>query len=164
LTFLDRLHRQLQEAEPNAALRDELIRLYWLRRQRKGRVEPPTERDSRPACLVQKVVCQRLDARWGESYHRVARAIGNTTRASSVVECMNSVIRMHQARHRTLSQPLLDLKRLYWNCRSFREGKRRHACPYQHLGLRLPTYDAWMLLQTAADDLTQELSTQQVAV
>jgi hypothetical protein len=39
----------------------------------------------------------------------------STVRASSAVECMNSVIRMHQARHRRLTQPLLDRKRLYWN-------------------------------------------------
>ena len=34
-------------------------------------------------------------------------------RASSAVECMNSVLRMHQSRHRTVTQGLLDLKRLY---------------------------------------------------
>ena len=34
LTFLDRLHRQLEQAEPDAALRAELVRLWWLRRQR----------------------------------------------------------------------------------------------------------------------------------
>ena len=39
------------------------------------------------------------------------------------------VMDWHQARHRHLTQPLLDLKRLYWNCRRFREGKRRRSCP-----------------------------------
>ncbi|MBV8609902.1 MAG: hypothetical protein JO034_20885 [Singulisphaera sp.] len=67
-------------------------------------------------------------------------------RASSAVECMNSVLRMHQARHRTVTQELLDLKRLYWNCRVFREGKRRGRCPYEHLGLKLPSYQFWDLL------------------
>ena len=33
-TFLDRLHRQLQAAAPEAALRAALVRLWWLRRQR----------------------------------------------------------------------------------------------------------------------------------
>jgi hypothetical protein len=164
LTFLDRLHRQLQEAEPNAVLREELVRLYWLRRQRRSEAgSPGASGDGHPACLVQKVVCQRLDGNWVDPYRRVVRVLGCTVRASSVVECMNSVIRMHQARHRTLSQPLLDLKRLYWNCRVFREGKRRHACPYQHLGIPLPTYDWWDLLQMAAKGMSQELSTQQLA-
>src|SRR3954468_3358316 len=34
LTFLDRLHRQLGEAAPEEPLRTELVRLWWLRRQR----------------------------------------------------------------------------------------------------------------------------------
>jgi hypothetical protein len=29
------------------------------------------------------------------------------------VECLNSVLRMQQARHRRMTQPMLDLKRLY---------------------------------------------------
>ncbi|NKB16507.1 MAG: hypothetical protein HC774_05995 [Sphingomonadales bacterium] len=77
---------------------------------------------------------------------------------------MNSVIRMHQARHRTLNQPLIDLKRLYWNCRAFLEGKRRRRCPYQHLGIKLSTYDCWELLQMAPEKLAQELSSQGLAV
>jgi hypothetical protein len=64
-------------------------------------------------------------------------------RASSAAECMNSVLRMHQSRHRTVTQELLDLKRLYWNCRAFRDGKRRGPSPYQHLGLPLTPYDFW---------------------
>ena len=41
---------------------------------------------------------------------------------AAFAECMNSVTRMHQARHRHLTQPLLIWKRLYWNCRPFHEG------------------------------------------
>jgi hypothetical protein len=60
---------------------------------------------------------------------------------------MNSVLRMHQSRHRTLNQGMLDLKRLYWNTRVFRGGKRKGRCPYEHLGLSLPRSDFWGLLQ-----------------
>ncbi len=81
-------------------------------------------------------------------------------RASSAVECMNSVLRMQQSRHRRMTQPMLDLKRLYWNRRPFRSGPRKGACPYQALGLELPTYDFWELLHTDEDRLTQFLSTQ----
>jgi hypothetical protein len=42
---------------------------------------------------------------------------------------------------------MLDLKRLYWNCRIFRGGKRKGLRPYEHLGLKLPSYDFWTLLQ-----------------
>jgi len=70
---------------------------------------------------------------------------------------MNSVVRMHQARHQTLTQGLLDWKRLYWNCRDVAAGKRRGHCPYEHLGLRLPTYDARALLQMDPAELAQHV-------
>src|SRR5918993_3040778 len=153
LTFLDRLHRQLQEAEPNAELREALVRLWWLRRQRpRGAHGGVIAGAGHVAHLVQQVVCQRLDAQWAESYRRVSAVLRQTVRASSAVECMNSVLRMHQSRHRTVTQGLLDLKRLYWNCRAFREGKRRGRCPYQHLGLKLPSFDFWSVLQMPVDE------------
>ena len=147
LTFLDRLHRQLQEAEQDVELREARVRMWWLRRQ-----QPRVSWNGAGAGaghvvqLVQRVVCQRLDAHWVESYRRVSGVLRQTVRASSAVECLNSVLRMHQARHRTVTQELLDLKRLYWNCRVFREGKRRGRCPYEHLGLKLPSYRFWDLL------------------
>jgi hypothetical protein len=147
LTFLDRLHRQLQEAVPEDSLRTELVRLWWLRRQR-PRVSTPgaVVGASHVAHLVQQVICQKTDANWRQAYAAVARVLRLTVRASSAVECMNSVLRMHQSRHKTVTQGLLDLKRLYWNCRDFREGKRRGRCPYEHLGLKLSSYRFWDLL------------------
>jgi hypothetical protein len=113
LTFLDRLHRQLQEAEPNAELREALVRLWWLRRQRpRGADGGVIASAVHVAHLVQQVVCQRLHAQWAESYRRVSGVLRQVVRASSAVECMNSVLRMHQSRHRTVTQGLLDLKRL----------------------------------------------------
>ena len=113
LTFLDRLHRQLEQAEPDAALREELVRLWWLRRQR-PRVRPS---ESPAAAGTWRIWCRwwsagSCSACWAASYRRVSRVLRQTVRASSAVECMNSVLRMHQARHRTVTQGLLDLKRL----------------------------------------------------
>ena len=153
LTFLDRMHRQLREAQPDEGLLQELVRLWWLRRQRPR--HSPTGAltgSGHVAHLVQMVVCHQRDAQWRESYPRVARVLRQTVRASSAVECLNSVLRMHQARHRTVTQGLLDLKRLYWNCREFRGGKRRGRCPYEHLGLKLPSYHFWSVLQMPVDE------------
>ena len=153
LTFLDRMHRQLREAEPDEEWRGVLVHSWWLRRQRpRGSSSGPMTGSGHVAHLVQAVICQKTDANWRESYRRVAQVLSRTVRASSAVECMNSVLRMHQARHRTVSQELLDLKRLYWNCRRFREGRRRGRCPYQHLGLKLPSYDFWSVLQMPVDE------------
>ena len=101
-----------------------------------------------------------LDEEERASYDRVAAVLEDTFRASSAVECMNSVLRMQQSRHRRMTQPMLDLKRLYWNCQPFRSGPRKDVCPYQALGLELPTFDFWELLQTDPAQLTQQLSTQ----
>jgi len=90
------------------------------------------------------------------SYARVASVLEDTFRASSSVECMNSVLRMQQSRHRQMTQPMLNLKRLYWNTRPFRSGPRKQVCPYQRLGLKLPTYDFWALLQSDPNEVTQK--------
>jgi hypothetical protein len=165
LAFLDRMHRQLTAAEPRAELREALVRRWWLRRQP---VVVPADAPGGgrwlAAALVQTEYCRKLEANWEESYRRVAAVLRQTVRASSAVECMNSVLRMHQGRHRTVTQPMLDLKRLYWNCRPFRSGKRQARCPYELLGLSLPTTDWWQLLHTPPADLTQELSSSGVAI
>ena len=107
---------------------------------------------------------EALLRRWWLRRQLVAAVLRQTVRASSAVECMNSVLRMHQGRHRTVTQPMLDLKRLYWNCRPFRGGKRRGRSPYDLLGLTLPTTDWWQLLHTPPTDLTQELSSSGVTI
>jgi len=42
---------------------------------------------------------------------------------------------MQQSRHKRMTQPMLDLKRLYWNCHRFRSGPRKDLSPYQALCL-----------------------------
>jgi hypothetical protein len=93
-----------------------------------------------------------------------ARAVGmvrdvlrGVWRASSLVECINSVARMQQSRHRKMTQGLLDLKRLYGNCREFRTGHRRRKSPYDLHGLHLPTRDWWELLRWTPEQLRQHL-------
>jgi hypothetical protein len=71
---------------------------------------------------------------------------------------------MQQARHRKLTPGLIDLKRLYWNCRPFRTGRRRHHSPYELLGLSLPSGTWWTLLKLPPSQLRQELSTQGLAL
>lgn len=153
LTFLDRLHRRLAAAEPDRALRSELVELWRLEHQ-------PV---SGPAGVLlpslQALVCAGRGPGWSESYRRVSVALAGVVRASSAVECVNSVLRMHQGRHRQMTQGLLDLKRLYWNSRPFRSGKRKGRCPYQLLGLSLPTFDFWELLHRDPAKLAQDPST-----
>jgi hypothetical protein len=158
LVFLDRLHRRLEVAEPRAELRGALVELVRLEQAARTGAAAALG-----ACLAQRVVCARQAADWKESYARVAGELAQVVRASSVVECVNSVLRMHQGRHRGMSQGLLDLKRLYWNTRMLGSGRRKGQCPYQLLGVPLPSYDFWTLLQADPVKLEQQLSTLQVA-
>ena len=110
--------------------------------------------------VIEQVLCERWCPQWQSAYRCVDELLRHAVRASSAVECVNSVVRMHQGRHRYVSQGLLDLKRLYWNCRVFREGKRKGKSPYDLLGLHLPSSDWWQLLQMAPEELEQRLLTQ----
>lgn len=152
--FLDRMHRRLETAEPRPDWRAAWAWRWWLRHRRPEPVDPITE-------SLRAVGREgALNAEEQASYSRVAAVLGDTVRASSAVEGMNSVLRIQQSRHRRMTQAMLDLKRLYWNCHPFRSGPRQDHCPYQALGLTLPTYDFWELLHTDPVRLTQELSTQ----
>ena len=154
LAFLDRIHRRRDAAEPRPDRREAMAWRWWLRHGRVGPADPLTE-------LLRGVARGReLDAEECASDEQVAAVLGDTVRARSAVECMNSVLRMQQSRHRRMTQPMLDLKRLYWNCRPYRSGPGKDACPYQALGLVLPTYDFWELLHADPAQLTQQLSTQ----
>lgn len=154
LAFLDRMHRRLESAEPRPEWREAVAWRWWLRHRRPRPSDPVT-------ALIHAVGRDRaLSAEERASYDRVAAVLGDTFRASSAVECMNSVLRMQQSRHRRMTQPMLDLKRLYWNTRPFRTGPRKGVCPYQTLGLELPTNDFWELLHTDPVRLAQQLSTQ----
>jgi hypothetical protein len=153
LAFLDRMHDRLAIAEPRSDWRAALAWRWWLLHRRGNPSDAVTE-------LVRTAGRHGvLSASERASYARVAAVLDDTFRASSAVECMNSVLRMHQSRHRRMTQPMLDLKRLYWNTRPFRSGPRKNVCPYHRLGLELPTYDFWELLQSDPKELTQNLST-----
>ena len=128
LTFLDRLHARWA----NSGWRRSCSTPWWLvvAASAAARGGDPARGGYRQvAPLVQQVLCQQLDPNWRESYRQVAAVLGRAVRASSAVECMNSVLRMHQCRHRTLTQGMLDLKRLYWNTREFRRREAAGPLP-----------------------------------
>jgi hypothetical protein len=160
-TFVDQLPVDLAAAEPCPERRAALAPL-WRRRQAARRARGEAQAWAVLQVRLAETVCRRLGV-GAEAYAWVSRVLRRVVRASSAVEGINRGVRMHQARHRTLTQKWLDLKRLHRNCRSFVAGKRRGKCPDEHVGLRLPTYDPWELLQTDPDELKQQLSTQGVA-
>jgi hypothetical protein len=159
LRHVDRLHEHLTTAVAEPVLRDALTRLWYVNDQMQQMPGDACVR-FRQLVVIEQVLCERLCPQWQHAYRRVDEILRHAVRASSAVECVNSVARMHQGRHRHVSQGLLDLKRLYWNCRVFREGKRKGQRPYDLLGLHLPRSNWWQLLQMAPEELEQKLLTQ----
>jgi hypothetical protein len=159
LSHLERLHAHLTSAVSAPVLRDALTRLWYVNDQMRQAQGDACMR-LRQLVVIEQVLCERWGPQWQSAYRCVDELLRHAVRASSAVECVNSVVRMHQGRHRHVSQGLLDLKRLYWNCRVFHEGKRKGKSPYDLLGLHLPSSDWWQLLQMPPEELEQKLLTQ----
>jgi hypothetical protein len=119
--------------------------------------EGPQARTLRGVLLAANVTLALAGEAGARAQTLVRRVLAGAWRASSLVEGLNSVVRMHQGRQKRLTQGLLDLKRLYWNLHEFRAGKRRKSSPYGRLGLALPKGSWWQLLQRPPEQLQQEL-------
>jgi hypothetical protein len=160
LNYLDRVHDQLAqlpfaEGVTQAAVQQEVLR----RRPELLKGEGPRAAAGRGVLLLCAVVLGKAE-QGQQAVAAVREIFRRAYRASSVVECINSVLRMQQAQHRKLTQGLLDLKRLYWNCHTFRTGHRRGTSPYQRLGVPWPEGLHWReLLKLTPEQLRNKLST-----
>jgi hypothetical protein len=155
-TFLDQAQVRLAELGLDPDVLSPLLDLEGLRRQ-------PWRRSvaTRVWAMVRAVQLTKACGDWRDEAGRVRAVLRSVWRASSLVECVNSVARMQQARHRKMTQGLLDLKRLYWNLRRFRTGRRKDQTPYGLLGLRLPELSFWEFLKLTPEELREQLSAQE---
>ena len=156
-TFLDQVGERLAGLGLAPDVLSALLDLEGLRRQ-PGRLSAAT----RAWALARTVQLAKSCPEWPEQARRVRAVLRGVWRASSLVECVNSVARMQQARHRKMTQGLLDLKRLYWNLRRFRTGRRKGQTPYGLLGLKLPELSFWEFLKLTPEELREQLSAQEV--
>lgn len=87
---------------------------------------------------------------WGSGYSgarkRVAGVLGSILRGSSLVECVNSLLRPYAELRKSLGQPFLDLFSLYRNSHVFQRGKRAGHSPFQLAGIPTPegTWTDWL--------------------
>jgi hypothetical protein len=164
LTFLDQAHDQLAALPLSPAVREAAVQAEGLRQRREGlRGASPSAATLRGVLLATGLVLTLSGAEGSAAVAQVRQVLRQAWRASSLVECLNSVARMQQSRHRKMTAGLLALKRLYRNCRPFRTGRRRKQTPYGLLGLPLPTTDWWELLRLTPEQLRQQLSALGVA-
>jgi hypothetical protein len=152
-TFLDQVQERLADLGLDSDVLAALLDLEGLRRQ-PWRLSAAT----RAWASVRTVQLTKACSDWREEGRRVRAVLRGAWRASSLVECVNSVARMQQARHRKMTQGLLDLKRLYWNLRRFRVGRRKDQTPYSLLGLDLPELGFWEFLKLTPEQLREKLS------
>jgi hypothetical protein len=158
-TFLDQAARRLAELGLEETTLSALLDLEGLRRQPwRGQGSTPAAAAVRGVALARVVQLEKTSPEWRDRATEVHRVLRGVWRASSLVECINSVARMQQSRHRKMTQGLLDLKRLYWNLRRFRTGHRRDQTPYGLLGLKVPDLSFWEFLKLTPEELREQLS------
>jgi cell division septum initiation protein DivIVA len=165
LAYLDRVQEKLKalpypEEVKQAAVEQEGLR----RRPELSQGESAAAAARRGVLLACAVLLHNAGAAGQQAVAAVRDVFRRAYRASSLVECINSVLRMQQARHRKMTQGLLDLKRLHWNCHTFRTGRRRGTSPYQRLGVPWPKELRWWeLLKLTPEQLQEKLSTIKMA-
>jgi hypothetical protein len=158
-TFLDRVHGQLAALPIPAELRQAAVRAEALRRRPEARRgDTSAAAAARGALLVARVTLTLAQQAGDQALALVREVLDGAWRSSSLVEGVNSVLRMHQRRQKRLTQGLLDIQRLYWNGHAFRAGKRKGWSPYRRLGLVLPMGGWWALLKLTPEQLQQQLS------
>jgi hypothetical protein len=157
-TFLDQVPQRLAGLGLEPDILSALLDLEGLRRQ-PWRLSAAT----RGWALARTIQLTKSCPDGPEQARRVRAVFRGVWRASSLVECVNSVARMQQSRHRKMTQGLLDLKRLYWNLRRFRTGRRKDQTPYGLVGLKLPPLSFWEFLKLTPEELRKQLSAQEDA-
>lgn len=165
LNYLDRMQQKIAALPFAEEVKQAAVRQEGLRRQPEalqGASQPAAA--LRGMLLLCAVVLGKAGTEGQQAVAAIRDIVRRAYRASSLVECINSVLRMQQASHRRMTQGLLDLKRLYWNCHTFESGRRRKTTPYQRLGIPWPDgLSCWDVLKLTPEQLREKLSTARIA-
>jgi hypothetical protein len=161
LNYLDRVAQKLQDLPLPQEVVQAAVQQEGLRRRPEAlRGAALQAAVRRGLVLLCAVLLTKAEQAGQQAVTAVRDIVRRAYRASSLVECINSVLRMHQAGHRQLTQGLIDLKRLRWNCHTFRSGRRRQTSPYQRLGIVWPAnLRWWQMLKLTPEQLRAQLST-----
>jgi len=165
LNYLDRVQEKLAALPFAEEVKQAAVHQEGLRRRPEALQAENTKAAALRGVLL---MCAVVLSKAGDEGLQTAAAVKDifrrAYRSSSLVECINSVLRMHQAGHRRMTQGLLDLKRLYWNCHEFGAGRRRQTTPYERLGVPWPPdLQWWEVLKLTPEQLRDKLSTTNMA-
>jgi hypothetical protein len=162
LNYLDRVHAKVAALPYPEELKQAAVRHEGLRRRPEAlRGQGRQAGALRGVLLMCTLVLSQSQEVGDQAVLAIREILRRAYRASSLVECLNSVLRMQQAGHRRMTQELLDLKRLVWNCHRFTSGRRRKTTPYERLGICLPKgLHWWDLLKLTPEQLRAKLSSE----
>ncbi len=145
LAYVDRL--QLLVGGIIAELGEEGVQQLcreWQLEKKLERVRPEGKADRQKDYLRAHLIALLY---WGKDYpearRRVIDLLGSILRGSSLVECVNSLLRPYAELRKSLGQAFLDLFALYRNSHVFQRGKRAGHSPFQLAGIQTPEGD-WM--------------------
>jgi hypothetical protein len=116
------------------ALLDAVVALWWSEHRV---VVPGSDEAARASCEAWRLrrqieaCCENA----AEVMAAVSSLIERPRRSSSLVEALNSRLRVLQMVHRNVSDHLLALVALRWNLTTRIEGRRRGSCPFVDLGI-----------------------------
>jgi hypothetical protein len=165
LNYMDRVQEKIAALPFPEEVKQAAVRQEGLRRRPEALQGASIQAAAlRGVLLIGAVVLSKMGPVGQQAVVAVRDIVRRAYRASSLVECLNSVLRMQQAGHRQMTQGLLDLKRLHWNCHTFGAGRRRNTTPYQRLGIPWPEGLRWWdLLKLTPEQLRDKLSTAKMA-
>ncbi len=153
LVFLDQLQRELScvpvELEQDSLFTAEQIREWAIQEvclQQAMADEPSDEVFSAYRQLWEKVrSLKKLTPIFLQVVSEVRKLLYRPKRASSLVECYNSILRPIQQVKKQVTQEFLWLKALHHNMKTFKQGRRKGKSPFQLLGVDFGKQD-WIQL------------------
>lgn len=155
LVFLDQLQRELSsipvELEQDSEFTAEQVREWAIQEvclQQAMADEPSDEVFSAYRSLWEKVrSLKKLIPLFLKVVSEVRKLLYRPKRASSLVECYNSILRPIQQVKKQVTQEFLWLKALHHNMKTFKQGRRKGKSPFQLLGIDFGKQDWIQLLE-----------------
>jgi hypothetical protein len=155
LVFLDQLQRELSfipvELDQDSVFTAEQIREWAIQEvclQQAMADEPSDEVFSAYGELWQNVrSLKKLIPVFLQIVPKVRKILYRPKRASSLVECFNSILRPIQQVKKQVTQEFLWLKALHHNMKTFKQGRRKGKSPFQLLGVDFGNQDWIGLLE-----------------
>ena len=121
-------------AQDREQVLDAAVALWWSEHRVVALGSPEAARASREAWSLRRTL-EAWCANVPEVMAAVSSLIERPRRSSSLVEALNSRLRVLQMVHRNVSDHLLALVALRWNLSTRIEGRRRGTCPFVDLGV-----------------------------